>query len=225
MFHCLILSRLCWSTKIRNRSPISSRMRQQTPQDFLTSPDCRCLRSKCSQLLDFVLRPSTMLVLPSHGGALTALPLVQTSCKSEGRYLLYASKPSEQLFKSQYAGGTSSSRNRKKEASLRSDKIKPKTIRVFRAIASTCTHLCRHNHKPGDFRTQISSYSTTSSAGGSCIWGNPSSTIRPDFFFARFVWYLLSRQREWTDFEGSGNAALTHPFCKGVLNEFLLLFR
>ena len=194
MLYRLIRSQLCWSIKIKNRSQISSRMRQQTPQDFRTKPDCLCRRSKCSQLLDFVFKPSTMLVLPNHGGALTALPLRQISCRSADRNLRYASKPSEKLGRSQYAGGTScitappcatSSRNRKKDASLRSDKMNPRTIRVFLAIASTCTHLCRQSQRPGDLRTQISSYSTDSSPGGSSIWGNPSSIIRSHFFFAR----------------------------------------
>ena len=192
-------------------------MRQQTPQDFRTSPDCRCRRSKCSQLLDLVFRPSTILVLP--------LPLLQTSCKSEGRYLAYASNPSEKLGKPQYAGATSSSRKRKKEASLRSDKTNPRTIRVFLAIASTCTHLCSHNQSPGDLRTQISSYSTASSATGSSIWGKPSSTMRSDFFFAGHGLCLLSRQREWAHLEGSSDAALTHSLGKRLRNEFLFFFR
>ena len=145
---------------------MSSRIRQQTPQDFLTSPDCRCRH--------FVFSPSTMLVFP--------LPLMQTSCRSEGRNLAYASNPSEKLFKPQYAGGTSSSRNRRNEASPRSERTKPRTIRVFRAIAN-------HNQSPGDLRTQISSYSTTSSAEGSFMWGKPSSMIRSAFFFARHGWY------------------------------------
>jgi hypothetical protein len=141
------------------------------------------------------------LSCPSHGGALTSLPLSQTSCRPEGRYLLYTANPSEKLGKSQYAGGTSSSRNRKKEASLRSDlhtcsascitQIQGQFLPSWKWQAitigqGTCAKRSFHNERKSRHIRQIHRQED-------CLFGAnlplQFSTIRSDFFFAKHEWY------------------------------------